>query len=143
MSTGASALLRWLRETGAEVVADGDRLRLRYQFPPHPDLLTLAKKHKAALLSALASEKQQLATFRPVGETTDLALAVPAGANGPGDLPPAWADPATLPKPFASCSCCHGRKWWTEAAASKGWRCSTCHPPLHLAADAVRWVCQP
>jgi hypothetical protein len=28
--------------------------------------------------------------------------------------------------------------WWTERHEPHGWRCMTCHPPVHLAADAVR-----
>ena len=50
---------------------------------------------------------------------------------------PSWAD-ATPPWPGAWCRACRGTRWWTERQASKGWRCLTCHPPLHLTADAIR-----
>jgi hypothetical protein len=51
--------------------------------------------------------------------------------------PPGWSDPADSPPPGAWCSCCGrqhraGGRWWREAAEPKGWRCWTCHPPVHL-----------
>lgn len=52
--------------------------------------------------------------------------------------PPSWADPAALPSRGFFCSCCEGRRWWCEREASKGWRCSTCHPPDHLPADTMK-----
>ena len=54
--------------------------------------------------------------------------------------PPSWADPAALPSPGCFCSCCKGRRWWCEREAPKGWRCWGCHPPDHLAEDAVTEV---
>jgi hypothetical protein len=52
--------------------------------------------------------------------------------------PPSWSDPAALPPVASWCNCCHGRRWWCEAAAPRGWRCCVCHPPDHLGADEIR-----
>ena len=53
--------------------------------------------------------------------------------------PPAWADVTSTPPPGAWCGCCGrhtpqgGGRWWREAREPTGWRCWTCHPPVHLA----------
>lgn len=46
------------------------------------------------------------------------------------------------PAPGVWCSRCRGRRWWSLGGreGSRRWRCGTCHPPLHLPADAVRWI---
>jgi hypothetical protein len=54
--------------------------------------------------------------------------------------PPSWSGAAALPSVGAWCSCCRGQRWWSEARDPTGWRCSACHPPTHLPADAVREV---
>lgn len=51
--------------------------------------------------------------------------------------PPAWSPASALPSAGSRCSCCAGTRWWSEAVYPTGWRCRTCHPPDHLAADAV------
>jgi hypothetical protein len=38
------------------------------------------------------------------------------------------------PQPGEFCGGCRGRIFWTEVAASKGWRCCRCHGPAHLVA---------
>ena len=43
------------------------------------------------------------------------------------------------PTPAAWCSSCWGTGWWTERYEPKGWRCVTCHPPLHLRVDQI-WI---
>jgi hypothetical protein len=53
---------------------------------------------------------------------------------------PAWADPAALSVHGCWCRCCHGSRWWCERAAPKGWRCWTCHPPIHLPSEALTQV---
>ena len=58
--------------------------------------------------------------------------------------PVSWPNPAATPPPGAWCSCCgrherQGGQWWRELEAPTGWRCYTCHPPLHLDENAV-WV---
>jgi hypothetical protein len=50
--------------------------------------------------------------------------------------PPGWSDVRSVPPPGAWCSCCgthhrSGGHWWREAKARTGWRCRTCHPPVH------------
>jgi hypothetical protein len=72
--------------------------------------------------------------------------AVPGPTISPGylraarRLPPSWSDPTTLPPPGSFCSCCKGQRWWSERDAPKGWRCAACHPPDHLASDAMTEV---
>jgi hypothetical protein len=50
--------------------------------------------------------------------------------------PPSWAD--GNPPPGAWCRACHGTRWWTERLEPHRWRCLTGHPPVHLAAAAIR-----
>ena len=50
---------------------------------------------------------------------------------------PADAD-LTAPPYRAWCRACHGTRWWTERHEPRGWRCMTCHPSAHLAADAIK-----
>jgi hypothetical protein len=50
--------------------------------------------------------------------------------------PPSWRRAeAHMPTPGTTCSCCGGRQWWSRDEL--GWCCATCHPPDHLASDAV------
>jgi hypothetical protein len=51
---------------------------------------------------------------------------------------PPRADSTQRPVPGAWCNACHGLRWWTERQQPKGWRCLTCHPPVHLPAEVVR-----
>lgn len=51
--------------------------------------------------------------------------------------PVSWADPAARPSPGAFCSCCKGKRWWSD---SKGWRCWQCHPPDGLPVGSVTEV---
>jgi len=46
---------------------------------------------------------------------------------------PSWADAALSPLAGDWCACCGksdrlGGRWWREATAPTGWRCSRCHP---------------
>jgi hypothetical protein len=50
---------------------------------------------------------------------------------------PSWAE-AVPPWPGSWCRACHGTRWWTERQQARGWRCMTCHPPAHLAPEAIR-----
>jgi hypothetical protein len=53
--------------------------------------------------------------------------------------PPSWwRTEAHRPTPGATCSCCHGQRWWSRDGC--GWCCCTCHPPDHLAVSAVTEV---
>lgn len=60
--------------------------------------------------------------------------------------PPAWADATSTPPPGAWCGCCgrhtpqDGGRWWREAREPTGWRCWTCHPPVHLAPGYIHEV---
>jgi hypothetical protein len=121
----------------------------------------LAERRRAgALLAAANSAAEALATPDPefVHERAETAAALAAEATGSfgapmaeadhrGALaaaltvglqrPPGWSDVASRPPPGAWCSCCgkhrrSGGHWWREAVAPTGWRCWTCHPPVHL-----------
>jgi hypothetical protein len=53
--------------------------------------------------------------------------------------PPSWwRAEAHRPTPGATCSCCHGQRWWSRDGC--GWCCCTCHPRVHWAAGAVTEV---
>jgi hypothetical protein len=55
--------------------------------------------------------------------------------------PPSWwRAEGHRPTPGASCSCCTGQRWWSKLEDQRGWCCCTCHPPDHLAPDAVTEV---
>ena len=67
--------------------------------------------------------------------------AIPADNPGAAlQCPPSWADPAAPPSRGCFCSCCKGWRWWCECKVPKGWRCSACHPPDQLPANAVTEV---
>jgi hypothetical protein len=53
---------------------------------------------------------------------------------------PSWADSALRPLPGTWCNACSGQRWWTERQQPAGWRCVTCHPPVHLAVEKVEIV---
>jgi hypothetical protein len=50
---------------------------------------------------------------------------------------PSWADSEQRPPPGTWCTACRGQRWWTERQQPKGWRCMTCHPPVHLTPESV------
>ncbi|WP_198370504.1 hypothetical protein [Roseomonas rosulenta] len=50
--------------------------------------------------------------------------------------PACWSDPDDTPVEGDRCRC-GGRRWWTYAPKPDGWCCATCHPPVHLRADAL------
>jgi hypothetical protein len=55
--------------------------------------------------------------------------------------PPSWWRAEThRPPPGATCSCCHGLRWWSRDR--RGWCCWTCHPPDHSAGPAIRQIFQ-
>ena len=120
----AAALLRTAEETAAVLAA------------PDPDLA-----HERAEISAALAAEARGDFGRPVAEGRHRAAL--AGFLAAGlQRPPGWSDPASVPPPGAWCSCCgrlhrSGGWWWREAAAPKGWRCTTCHPPVHLSPNDV------
>ena len=119
---------------GAE---DGDAERAA-----HPNLAP--GDHDAAECAAMAAHYAAEGEAQPYqsGQPDPLRDGLFAGAL---QRPPAWADPSLIPPPGAWCSCCgrfdrKGGRWWTTAPEPDGWACVTCHPPDHLAPDAVREV---
>jgi hypothetical protein len=119
-------LLR-LAKLGVTARADRGRLHLHPASAIPPDLMAALRKHKAAVLALLADT----AGLRALEENVQRV-----GLQ----RPPSWSDAATVPEPGWFCACCRGYRWWCEAAAPKGWRCTTCHPAGHLPPDAVTIV---
>lgn len=71
------------------------------------------------------------------GELTRLIVDAHRGAAL--RCPPSWWRPAAhRPTPGTNCGCCSGRRWWSKD--QRGWCCWTCHPPVHLSADAIQEV---
>jgi hypothetical protein len=58
------------------------------------------------------------------------------------DRPPSLArtpsDANLTSPPDAWCRACNGTRSWAERYQPKGWRFPTCHPPVHLPAEAIR-----
>lgn len=79
-----------------------------------------------------------MADFRSFagGVTHVTRVTQPNGEAGPDEprrkRPPAWSDASNSPGAGDVCGCCRGRWWWADAG---GWRCWTCHPAVHVAAD--------
>ncbi|MDI3309036.1 MAG: hypothetical protein QJR07_18300, partial [Acetobacteraceae bacterium] len=103
---------------------------------PDPDLA-----HERAEVAAAQAAEARGDHGRPRPEVDHRAAL--AGFLAAGlQRPPAWADPTSLPPPGAWCGCCgrqhrRGGRWWREAVNPSGWRCATCHPPVHLAPGVV------
>jgi hypothetical protein len=146
----AAEVLALARIAGVRVRADRDDLVLGASAPPLPALLDLLSHHKADIMALLRSPTPEpLGTPEPIpalperktkaGQPRDFAQAatVPGLFQPARRLPPSWADPAALPSRGSFCSCCHGQRWWCEREAPNGWRCSVCHPPDQLSANAV------
>ena len=74
---------------------------------------------------------------KPLGEAQDSMAGTMSDRPAALAHPPSWAT-TTPPPPGAWCRACHGTGWWTEQHQPRGWRCVTCHPPAHLAAEAIR-----
>jgi hypothetical protein len=136
----AAAVLARARAAGLAVEARGDRLHLRGQEPT-PDLMADLRQHKPALVRLLTGEDHAEAptpaspspTPPPPSPTTrpsSAARMLTGLMHASLQRPPAWPGGDVLPSPECFCSCCHGRAWWAESVEPKGWRCSTCHPPV-------------
>lgn len=81
-----------------------------------------------------AAEAEERAAIVAEGEHRDPLTPVPHL------LPPSWSMVTIEPTAGARCRSCGGRHWWSEEDAPRGWRCATCHPAHHLAADQRRDV---
>lgn len=149
----AAEVLALARAAGVRVRADRDDLVLEASAPPPATVLDLLSRHKAAIMTFLRAPTPEpprtpgpflllAAHTTQARQWRDLAQAaiVPGLLQTALRWPPSWSDPAALASPRSSCSCRGGQTWWTEGTASKGWRCSNCHPPDHLPADAVMEV---
>jgi hypothetical protein len=131
----APAILASLHAAGVILRLDGDRVRFSAPPDTHPDLLAEARAQRNAILAALKAEASiAKPAVPPAGP-----LAAPIPAPRPYRQP-SWSDIADEPRPDDVCSSCRGSRWWTERHNPRGWRCATCHPPLHLPANAVRHV---
>ena len=103
------------------LAADGT-VRLSADAPPPPDVLALARAHRDTRAALLADRERAAATAAPEPTLHQVA--------------PTW-DGISMPRPAQTCFCCGSRRYWTEAQRNRGWRCRTCHPPDHLAPEAV------
>jgi hypothetical protein len=82
-----------------------------------------------------------LAGLAAAGRDAPKTAAVPDLAEARRYQParvPSWSDITDTPQPGDTCGSCRGSRFWTEATNPRGWRCATCHPPLHLPPFAVR-----
>jgi hypothetical protein len=95
-------------------------------------LLAEAREHREAIAAALSTKTAPASHAAP-----DNPTALSGYLRAALQRPPSWADPAALPQCGCFCSCCKDQRWWREREATKGWRCSVCHPHDHLPADAV------
>jgi hypothetical protein len=110
---------------------------------------TPAELQPSAIVTSVASVADangQGCTVSGAGEEDGAPVPPPLPAP-PGWLgmryQPSWTEVAREAPPGAWCGCCGrhepqaGGRWWRERVAPSGWRCWTCHPPLHLAAGGV------
>lgn len=127
-----SALLARAEAAGLRVYLDRGRVRLAADAPPSAALLDLLRQHRDAIAEALAAAPS----------------ATPGACQGVTADPeerrcaPAWSEVAAEPPPGAWCAGCgrrhkRGGRWWRERDRPNGWACWTCHPPDHLAPEAV------
>ena len=124
--------------------------------PAEPWLAHIARRIAAALAAGAEREADPeggLALIRPDGDRFAADPHIVAELDRAGLLPalpdaverstyaararPAeWWDGTDTPQAGDRCRC-GAMRFWTERDRRGGWRCSTCHPPLHLAAEAV------
>ncbi len=158
--SGAAALAA-AHAAGLTLTAEGNRLRWRGP-PPPAEVLAALRRHKGEVLALLAAndltpvlppaspeqeeaERRDRAAIEAVDGGTDPAcwrladhMAHAAMLRGLQDValarPPSWPDPEAVPSSGCWCSCCRGSRWWREREKPTGWRCWTCHPPVHDAA---------
>lgn len=124
-----------------------------------PWLAHIARRVAAAL--AVGAEREAdpdgwLLLIRPAGERIVVAPHIVAELNAAGLLPalpdaverstyaararpPEWWDGTDTPQAGDRCRC-GSMRFWTERDRRGGWRCSTCHPPDHLAPEAAEQV---
>ena len=125
------------------------------------------KTETVATVSTVASENKQGCNAREAGNAWGLSDAERAAALArleaaePVAVAPAPPEPLTPPalpwwqmdygaergRAFAeakatrgACPICAGRRWWRRAGTDDAPTCATCHPPDHLAPEAVRMV---
>jgi hypothetical protein len=133
---------------GFTITADGDNLRVQPASRLTPELRAQLRAAKPQILAhvrveAVAQQPQAPPTTsapppEPQVKATHEGPPAAAGLPLPRPFcPPSWSNVADVPTDADTCSCCRLSSWWTEATP-RGWRCKTCHPPLHLPADAIR-----
>lgn len=94
------------------------------------------------LTKLAARRRKAIEEGREFGTAPEVLAAMHAHGLDPGEdterrgqrRMTSWADAALTPLARDWCSCCgkferQGGRWWREATAPTGWRCSTCHPP--------------
>ncbi len=138
----AAAALAGLRAAGVRVWLDGNGVvAMDASAPPAADLLPFAGRHRAGI-AALLREAETFGTPGPDHTEPDRLAALHAATLAGSQRaalcrPTSWGNPAVLPSPGCRCSCCDGRRWWTERVRPMGWRCWACHPPDHFSEGDV------
>lgn len=83
-----------------------------------------------ASVSTVSSVIARHDAFEAIERSAIQAEALPARRER--KRPVSWARAEDCPAPGDFCGCCAGQLWWSDTALPRGWRCCTCHPPVHL-----------
>lgn len=124
------------------LLAEGEKGRGTPSSPPigTNGAIGIGEKHDKAEREALAEHYRRPAD--PAPYTPERADPLRDGllsyslARLPGGAP------MPQPPPGAWCRCCgrfdrSGGRWWRPNDEPRGWRCMTCHPPIHLREGAI------
>lgn len=156
----AAAILTRLQDLGVSVHAADGLIHMRPASVIPPELLADVRAHKPELLTMLAAGAALVPTLAPASPEEAVAQAADAAAacvvaglpmapaeqhdaetaalqHAASQRRPSWPGGDRIPTVGCRCSCCGGSHWWREREHASGWRCWTCHPSAHLAADQV------
>lgn len=138
----AAPILRRIRGLGGDAAMRDGRIVLQNVSKLGSALLAELKLRRDDLVAELVSEADDDAAFIAAERAAIEAEGEYGNPAAPvaHEMPPSWSDVNVAPTAGASCRCCRGRAWWTEATSPKGWRCSTCHPGDHLPSALRREV---
>lgn len=104
--------------------------------PDTPDAWGMSDADRVAALARLEAAEPVAVAPAPPEPPPSPALPwwqMPYGA----ERGRAFADAKAL---RGACPICAGRRWWRRAGTDEAPTCATCHPPDHLAPEAVRMV---
>ena len=160
----AAALIARAEAAGMRLRLEGERVRFTAPAEPPPDLLADLRQHREAVRAALAARATPSREHRDAWGMSDADHAAALArleAAEPVAATPALPEPPPSPalpwwqmdygaergRAFVgakaargACPICAGRRWWRRAGSDEAPTCATCHPPDHLAPEAVRTV---